>query len=81
MARTHKLTPREGFAQRLRLARQQKYDHAYQLAQVVGLEAETYRRYERGETEPDIRALGKIARALNVSLDYLVFGDLPALQQ
>lgn len=47
-----------------------------------GLEEATYRRYERGETSPDLYFLPEIARRVHKSIDFLVTGkvrrpDLP----
>lgn len=36
---------------------------------------ETYRRYERGETEPPIRTLAEIRRVTGTSLDMLITGE------
>lgn len=65
------------FAQRLREARERKFDSAAEFARTIGAEEETYRRWERGETEPGIVALNTILEELNVSADFLVKGDLP----
>lgn len=44
-------------------------------AELLGLEEQTYRRYERGDTEPNLETLRKIRRLTNVSLDMLICGD------
>ena len=67
------------FAHRLEDARASKYKTAAAFARTIGVEDETYRTWERGEREPHIAAICKIARALDVSLDYLILGDLPAI--
>ncbi len=69
---------RQEFAQRLRLAREQKYTTAADFAKAVGIEAETYRTYERADREPNITNLILIARKLDASLDFLVLGDIPS---
>ena len=48
-----------------------------QFAAVLGLEAETYRRYERGETEPPLATLVRVHEVTGVNLNYLVAGDIP----
>lgn len=78
MARTPKSTARAAFAQHLVLARRRKYQSAAAMARALKIEEETYRRYERAETEPSIAELGRIVRELGVSADFLVLGDLPA---
>jgi DNA-binding XRE family transcriptional regulator len=47
-----------------------------EFAEKLGLASETYRRYERAETEPNLETLDKIRELTGVSLDYLVSGLL-----
>lgn len=42
-----------------------------QLAKALGIPQTTYSNYERGDNEPDIKTLCKIADYYGVSLDYL----------
>jgi transcriptional regulator with XRE-family HTH domain len=66
------------FGRRLKLARlRKKYRSAAEFARELGLEEETYRYYERGQSEPSLFMLGQIALKLQVSLDYLILDDLP----
>lgn len=46
-----------------------------QMAERVGLHVNQIRRYEAGDAQPSLEALKKIALALNVSIDSLVFDD------
>ena len=71
---------RAEFAARLQMARQEQYDSAKAFAEEIKEEAETYRMWERGDREPDITRLAKIARKLNRSLDFLILGHLPPLR-
>lgn len=50
-------------------------------AKLLNLEAQTYRRYEIGDTEPNIAVLRKIRELTNVSLDTLICGEGRILQQ
>lgn len=68
---------RAQFAARLRHARERKFDSMIEMAGAIGVQPETYRRWERGETEPGIADLTSILRTLDLSADYLVTGDLP----
>lgn len=68
---------RDLFARRLKVARLRKYSRAAQFAREIGIEEETYRRWERGETEPGLADLNTILQKLDVSADHLVTGDLP----
>ena len=43
-----------------------------EVAQVIGCTPNVYSRYERGEREPDIETLCRIASYFDVTLDYLV---------
>ena len=45
-------------------------------AQLLGLQEETYRRYERAETEPSLKTLSAIRRVTGVSLNSLVAGEV-----
>lgn len=48
-----------------------------ELAEKVGTDARQVSRYENGRITPSLEVLARIAEALNVSLDYLVFEDVP----
>lgn len=66
------------FGKRLELARLRKYSSASAFARALGIEvAETYRCYERGDSEPNLATLAAIALDLDVSLDHLILGDVP----
>lgn len=43
-----------------------------ELAKVIGYSSLSYARYEKGECEPDISTLCKLADYFNVSVDYLL---------
>ena len=47
-----------------------------EFAKLLGLEGETYRRYERGETEPPLRVLSAIRRVTGISLNALIAGEI-----
>jgi transcriptional regulator with XRE-family HTH domain len=60
-----------------RLARLRK-DQGYsqqRLAEAVGLHVNQVKRYETGSAQPTLEALVKLAKALHVSLDTLVFDE------
>jgi transcriptional regulator with XRE-family HTH domain len=70
------LQARRRFAKRLKAARIFKgFETQKDFAGAVGLEDETYRRYERAETEPTIGCLIRMATKLEVTLDFLVAGS------
>ena len=51
------------------------------MAEALGIEHETYRRWERAETQPDIPKLVRISALLNISLDFLILGKPQAVPQ
>ena len=68
---------REAFATRLKKVRERAgFKQQNTFADELGIEAETYRRWERGETEPGLFSLQTIASATGVSLDHLVAGKI-----
>ena len=50
-----------------------------QLADAVGIHVNQIKRYEAGTTQPTLEVLIKFTKALHISLDTLVFGDVPEL--
>ena len=60
------------FPQRLRAVREQLNISQHELARLCGLSMNQISRYELGVREPTSISLVKIARTLNVSMDYLV---------
>lgn len=48
-----------------------------ELAEAVGTDARQISRYENGRITPSLDVAMRIAEALDVSLDYLVFDDVP----
>jgi len=68
---------KQTLAQRLRSLRSERKLSRAELAERAGTTAAVYARYERGERAPAIDTAHAIARALGVSLDYLM-GDAPA---
>lgn len=63
------------FAQRLLALRKDRGLSQQALADRVGLHVTLVRRYEAGKTQPSIDALRRIALALSVSADVLLFDD------
>jgi len=59
------------FGSRLASVRKEKKISQSELATNVGLHINALGRYERDETIPSIEVAAKLAKALNISLDYL----------
>ncbi len=68
------------FAARLKIAREKRYKTQKDFAHKIGIEAERYRMWERAKREPDITHFVKIATELDVSLDFLIMGELPSFR-
>lgn len=62
------------FGNRLKQAREARFETAQEFAAVIGIEPHTYRKYERGESDPPLQIVGRMALALGVSTDYLILG-------
>lgn len=62
----------DGFPERLRKMRERKRVSRHIVSELCGLNINAIRRYERGESEPTMRALISIADYFEVSIDYLV---------
>jgi Predicted transcription factor, homolog of eukaryotic MBF1 len=55
------------FGQVLKNAREAKFKSAQQFAEQLGLEPHTYRKYERGEAEPNFETLTRICQELGIT--------------
>lgn len=63
------------FGKRLRASRiAAGYESASDFARDLGIEAPAYRKYERGEAQPPIDALGRICDLTGKTADFLMFG-------
>ncbi|TFJ43958.1 helix-turn-helix domain-containing protein [Carnobacterium divergens] len=61
---------------RLRSLRKNKYWLQKDVAEKLGVGRTTYAMYEQGKREPDNMTLQKIANLFDVSVDYLLGGDI-----
>ena len=57
---------------RLKELRESKRLTQKEVAEVIGYSEISYARYEKGEREPDISTLCKLAEYFNVTVDYLI---------
>ncbi len=67
--------PPANFSSNLRLLRRRKNVSCQTASELCGLHPDAIRRYERGEAEPNLDSLIKIADYFCVTLDYLVGRD------
>ena len=64
------------FSKRLAAIRKERGLTQQQMSEVIGIHLSQVKRYESGDTQPSLEVLRKIALALNVSADVLLFdGD------
>ena len=57
---------------RLKELRESKGLTQKEVAEIIGYSEVSYARYEKGEREPDISTLCKLAEYFNVTVDYLI---------
>ena len=83
MPRPHRFNPRAprvraAFARRLRERRiQGGYVRARNFAKALGIEENTYTRYERAEAEPNLTLIDQICKVLRITPDALFGLDTP----
>lgn len=65
------------FAQKLKKLREEKGLSQQVLAEKAGTNKMRISKYETGKSTPGIEILGKIAKALDVTTDYLIFDNVP----
>lgn len=68
-----------GFAERLRLLRQQRDLSQQELANRLGVSNSTISMYERGERKPDLEMLNLIGDFFNVDTDYLLGKEIGSM--
>lgn len=66
---------------RLKELREAKRATQQQIANDLGLSRQTYSNYEGGRREPDMETLKHIADYFNVSVDYLIGGNLKEINE
>lgn len=63
------------FSKRLSSIRKSKKLTQQKMADTIGIHVSQIKRYESGETQPSLEVLRKIAVALNISADMLLFDE------
>jgi len=64
-----------GFSKRLSSLRKNRKLTQQKMADIAGIHVSQIKRYESGETQPSLEVLRKIAVALNISADMLLFDE------
>ena len=63
------------FSNRLSSIRKNRKQTQQKMADTIGIHVSQIKRYESGETQPSLEVLRKIAIALNISADMLLFDE------
>lgn len=63
------------FSKRLAHIRKERKFTQQQMANTIGIHISQIKRYESGDTQPSLEVLRKIAFALNISADMLLFDE------
>lgn len=63
------------FSKRLAAVRKERGLTQQQMSEVIGIHLSQVKRYESGDTQPSLEVLRKIALALNISADVLLFDE------
>ena len=63
------------FSRRLAKIRKDKNMTQQKMADLIGIHVSQIKRYESGDTQPSLEVLRKIALALNISADMLLFDE------
>ena len=69
------LGPEQGLAERLRLTREQRDMKPIELVRLAKITRQTLNKYEKGERLPTLHDLRKLCDALQVSPNFLLYGD------
>ena len=64
---------RMSFSDRLATIRKKRKMTQQQMADAIGIHVSQIKRYESGDTQPSLEVLRKVALALNISADLLLF--------
>ncbi|GAB6109458.1 helix-turn-helix domain-containing protein [Fusibacter bizertensis] len=64
------------FAENLKLVRQEKHISQEDLADMLGISRQSVSKWEQGSGYPEMEKLLELSKKLNVSLDYLMLGEI-----
>ncbi|MGL4738939.1 MAG: helix-turn-helix domain-containing protein [Cellulosilyticaceae bacterium] len=70
-----------GFAENLKLIRNEKNISQENLAEIMGVSRQAVSKWEQGSGYPEMEKLLLLAKELNISLDYLMLGEVEYTQQ
>jgi transcriptional regulator with XRE-family HTH domain len=69
-----------GFADNLKLIRQERHISQEELAEIIGVSRQAVSKWEQGSGYPEMEKLLVLSKELNVSLDYLMLGEIKSTE-
>lgn len=69
-----------GFAYNLKSIRQERHISQEALAEIVGVSRQAVSKWEQGSSYPEMEKLLVLSKELNVSLDYLMLGEIKSTE-
>lgn len=69
-----------GFADNLKLIRQERHISQEELAEIIGVSRQAVSKWEQGSGYPEMEKLLALSKGLNVSLDYLMLGEIKSTE-
>ncbi|MEA4825282.1 MAG: helix-turn-helix transcriptional regulator [Clostridium sp.] len=69
-----------GFADNLKSIRQERHISQEELAEIIGVSRQAVSKWEQGSGYPEMEKLLALSKELNVSLDYLMLGEIKSTE-
>src|SRR5665647_2783791 len=69
-----------GFAENLKTIRQERHISQEELAEIIGVSRQAVSKWEQGSGYPEMEKLLVLSKDLNVSLDYLMLGEIKSTE-
>jgi len=70
--------PENNFEERIKKLRLKSQLSQEQMGELLGIDGKSYGKYEQGTNLPKADRLMQLSDIFNVSIDYLVFGNIPS---
>src|SRR5665647_3799069 len=69
-----------GFAENLKTIRQERHISQEELAEIIGVSRQAVSKWEQGSGYPEMEKLLVLSKEINVSLDYLMLGEIKSTE-
>ena len=69
------------FAENLRLIRKEKNISQEEIAEIIGVSRQAVSKWEQGSVYPQMEKLLLLTKYVNVSLDYLMLGEIKSIEK